>query len=148
MSIEKAIHDQLRKIGNDIAEEIRTRDFSDTGASQEFEINVDGNKVQLIGMHHIGALIHGRRPGKFPPVDVIREYVERNDITMNIDGKDLTPDQVAYMIGKGIAEKGTRIYRGEIEGVDIERIIENNEKELYDKIADEAVKEAKILLKI
>lgn len=148
MSIETVIQDTLRNIGQAIADEIQSKGLSDTGKSQEFEVNVDGNKVQLIGYDYIKYLIYGRPPGKFPPVNVIREYVERNGITMNINGRELTPNQVAYMIGKGISEKGTRIYRGEIEGVDIDRIIEDNKKDMYDKIADEAVNDVKLKLGI
>lgn len=51
---------------------------------------------------------HGRNAGKFPPVDKILEWIEVKPILPYQDknGKLPTPNQLAYLIGRKIAEKG------------------------------------------
>lgn len=148
MSYDKIISDSLRNIGSLIAEDIDRKGLTDTGQSKEFEIRFEGNKVQLLGVSYLPYLIYGRPPGKFPPVDVIKAYVERNGITMNINGRNLTVDQIVYVIGRSISENGSLIYRGQKEGINIDGILENSEKKLFEEIENEAVNDVKLRLKI
>lgn len=49
----------------------------------------------------------GRRPGKFPPVSKIREWILRRPVTFRpVDGKIPSLEQKTYLIGRSIAEKG------------------------------------------
>lgn len=148
MSFEKTISDSLRKLGDEIGSEIERRGFSDTGASQEFEIRFEGTKVQLLGANYIRYLVYGRPPGKFPPVKKIKEYVSRNNIMIEIDGRALTENQVAYVIGRSIARNGTLIYRGQKEGLELNRIVDNFADRLVEDIANEALENIKTELKI
>lgn len=51
---------------------------------------------------------HGRNPGKFPPVDKILEWIDIKPILPYPDknGKLPTPNQLAYLIGRKIANEG------------------------------------------
>ena len=50
---------------------------------------------------------YGRNPGKFPPVDKIKEWIDVKPILPdNRNGKLPTPDQLAFLIGRKIAEEG------------------------------------------
>jgi len=49
----------------------------------------------------------GRRPGKFPPVRAIKEWILRRPVTFRpIDGKIPSADTQAFLIGRSIAQKG------------------------------------------
>lgn len=136
--IEKILYNGLNEMGESIAEAIRQYNLSDTGDSQMFEVEINGNRLTLYGVPYLIYLVNGRPPGKFPPVEKIREYVERNRISFEFNGRELTSNQVAYLIGRGIAEKGTRIYRGEIEGLPLDTLINDKLDEIMPKIADQA----------
>ena len=50
---------------------------------------------------------YGRNPGKFPPVDKIKEWIDVKPILPdNRNGKLPTPDQLAFLIGRKISEEG------------------------------------------
>lgn len=52
---------------------------------------------------------HGRRPGKFPPVNKIKEWIQVKPVTpyANSKGRMPTVDQLAFLIGRKIATEGT-----------------------------------------
>ena len=56
--------------------------------------------------------------------------------------------QTAYLIGKGIAEMGTRIYRGEKDGIPLDDLINIGIQSLLFKVADQAVKNVVKALKL
>ncbi|MBR3591012.1 MAG: hypothetical protein IKK89_04660 [Alistipes sp.] len=51
---------------------------------------------------------HGRRAGKFPPIDAIRKWIEVKPILPrpNSNGRLPTTNQLVYLIGRKIAQKG------------------------------------------
>ena len=50
----------------------------------------------------------GRRPGSFPPIDSILSWIQAKHIMpREINGKLPTEQQLAYLIGRKIAEQGT-----------------------------------------
>lgn len=61
----------------------------------------------------------GRRPGKFPPIDNIREWIRIKPVLpTGFAGKLPSTEQLTYLIGRKIAQKGTRgryIYKDTIE---------------------------------
>lgn len=75
----------------------------------------------------------GRSPGRFPPVDRIREWIRVKPIVPYPDsrGRVPSPDQLAFLIGRSIAENG-------IEG---KHLLENAMDETSDwmTLIDEAI---------
>lgn len=58
----------------------------------------------------------GRKPGKFPPPDVIKQWIRDRNITPD----KMTEDQLAFLIGRKIANEGikpTHILRDTIEKI-------------------------------
>lgn len=53
---------------------------------------------------------HGRKPGKFPPVDKILEWIRIKPVLPYEDknGRLPTENQLAFLIGRKIAEKGIK----------------------------------------
>lgn len=146
--IDKILFDGLTIIGEDIANSIRELGLDDTGASQQFEIEFSGSHVRLLGVSYLEYLVYGRGPGKFPPVDRILDYVRRNNISITFNGVNLNEQQTAYLIGKGISEQGTRIYRGEVSGVPLAEILEQGLTVIMERIADQAIKQVTTALRL
>jgi hypothetical protein len=68
---------------------------------------VENNVLRVYAEDYIYYLQYGRKPGKFPPVNVIREWVQTKlGIT---DEKER--NSIAYLIGRKIANEGTLIYK-------------------------------------
>lgn len=66
---------------------------------------------------------NGRRPGKFPPIDKIREWIQIKNIIprMGPDNKIPSTDQLAFLISRKIAREG-------IEGKhQLETTLDNND---------------------
>jgi len=50
---------------------------------------------------------HGRKPGKFPPVDKIISWIKNKPVLpYEVNGKLPTENQLAYLIGRKIATEG------------------------------------------
>lgn len=67
---------------------------------------------------------HGRRPGKFPPVNKIKDWIRVKPVTPYADSKGRIPtvDQLAFLIGRKISKEGT----------DPQPFFEKNKKITYD----------------
>ena len=130
-SLKKEVLDHLKKVSK--AYKVALKPF---GASGETERSVrpavteeSGNTIvgKVYGSSSIYYLKHGRGPGKFPPVSAMLAYV-RNKRSVKI-GKGQTENTVAYLTGKSIAEKGTRIFRGKVKGLNVDDQVAQLSKE-------------------
>lgn len=89
---------------------------------------------------------YGREPGKFPPVDKIREWISAKPILPNADsrGKLPTPEQLAYLVGRKIAlegiEAGTQLTRT------LEEFNQLYEERIIQAVSDDLDKELDIIL--
>ena len=83
----------------------------------------------------------GRRPGKFPPVSAIKQWIRIKPVLPSgFTGKLPSTDQLAYLIGRKIATKGTRgkyILKDTLEDIgSFEAFSEAIEKDLNVQIDD------------
>ena len=120
---------ELEQIGNELIEEIRKRmsdkDLNSTGnASRSLNTKATETKLEIKGERYIGALDQGRKPGKFPPLQKIIDYVKREGIDFVINGKSIGIESTAYLMGKGMAENGSIIYRDRTKGIELESIVD------------------------
>jgi hypothetical protein len=74
---------------------------------------------------------HGRKPGKFPPISAIIDWIRNKAI----QATDIPERSLAFIIARKIAEKGTDIYQGRREGVNVEDRIKELVKEFRDNLA-------------
>ena len=114
----------LEEIGNELIEEIRKRlsdkNINSTGtASRSLNTKVTDVKLEIKGLRYIGALDKGRSPGRFPPVDAIRDWVAQK---LGISGNE--NNSIAYLIGRKIANEGTSIYQDKSKGIELESIVD------------------------
>lgn len=107
-------------------------------ASLRFEVSesATGYTLLLYAASYALALEYGRKPGKFPSLEVIQQWIEDKGIVPSPDENGRTPgttanakgySQLAYLIARKIANKGTTIYQagqpsglfGQLIGADI-----------------------------
>ena len=70
--------------------------------------------------------MHGRKPGKFPPISAMLEYIKAKRIKPK--GKT-TERQLAFLIARAIAKKGSRIFQGKVRALNVDdKIIELNKE--------------------
>ena len=102
-----------------------------SGASLEaYEVLVKRNDIEVLIAEYVSFLIVGRGPGGFPPPEDIVEWIQARGIVP----EDMTLNQLAFLIGRKIAERGTDIYEGTAPGIPLDQIVET----AFDKIESEA----------
>lgn len=134
MSFETLTHKHLTNLKSEIQAVMASKNLDNTGeASQSLEIS--GN--QLIGLDYIFYLDKGRSPGKFPPVQNLRDWVESK---LGLSSKE--SKSVAFLIGRKMANEGSGIYRNNAKGLQLELLVNNMLEDLTKELPDEAAAEA------
>lgn len=82
---------------------------------------------------------YGRRPGKFPPIEAIREWIRVKPVLPQPRSGHLpTPNQLAYAIAKKIADRGIEpqpIIKSTVNSFDLAGKVENEiAKQLFNRI--------------
>ena len=79
----------------------------------EVTANSGGYRLQLIAPSTILTLIYGRRPGKFPNLLAIEQWIEDKGIVPRPDknGKSLSTKSLAYLIGRKIKNEGNEVWK-------------------------------------
>ena len=130
----------LEEYGNVIAEQyksnLKANGHKATGNlinSITSHITVNGNEyaIELTLEDYYKYVEEGRRPGKFPPVDKILQWIKvKHILPTPINGKLPTEKQLAFLISRKIAEKGTK------GTYDLEKAIDTTINEWDEKITD------------
>lgn len=115
----------LRLIGQKIVDSLKrtlsVKNINDTGdASSSLSYIVKNDVLTIEGLERVLFLEFGRRPGKFPDLDAIKEWVERK---LNVAEEDV--DTVAYLVGKKIQDEGTDILNNKTKGLQIDLTVAN-----------------------
>lgn len=110
MSAEEILKIEFDKLRADI---IARYDALGLRASGQFEKDLQNKTTGLtgllVGSHYTEQLVNGRPPGKYPPIDIIREWVEKKPI--QIIGERISVSSLAFLIARKIAREGTEIYK-------------------------------------
>ena len=125
----KITSDILQAISESIKTEITSKGMNTTGSAVN-SLSIKGNK--LYGNSYIYQLVHGRKPGKFPPVQALRDWVRAK---LKVDEKKV--NSVAYLVGRKIARHGTDIFLKKRDGVDLETLLTKADEDLTKRIAEE-----------
>jgi len=131
--VENVISKSLRDIGDRISDTIRNKGLEYTGASQEFEINYEGNKIQLLGMPYLEYLDRGRGPNRdqserglrnwslWYGEKVLKPWAEKKGLIFsNYFG-------LAYHI----ATTGNRIFKDKSKGIELDKILGRNPAKIF-----------------
>ena len=116
MTNDSTIQSILYQVAYDVAldyqTELRNQGISATGAlaNVDFEVTIGENSygISLILQDYWKNVEYGRRPGKFPNVTKLQEWIQVRKILPRpmSNGKLPTEKQLTFMIGNSIKEKG------------------------------------------
>ncbi len=121
------IFDFLEGIRTDAVNDLRAKNISQGDIGMETK--ADQTSGELSGNHYWYYLVHGRKPGKQPPIDSILGWLQKKGITSDIPERSL-----AFLIARKIGKLGTDIYLGRRPGLALPEIVEKREKEFDDEI--------------
>ncbi len=69
-----------------------------------------GNVGRVIGEPYTEQLVNGRRGGRFPPIEAIKQWIIDKGIVNNIKGS-ISVSSLAFLIARKIAREGTKYYQ-------------------------------------
>lgn len=73
--------------------------------AETLEVRVEGLNAKLFGEAYGQQLETGRRAGKFPPIDAIKQWIHDKGIASRIQGQ-ISISSLAFLIARKIAKKG------------------------------------------
>ncbi len=108
----------------------------DTSKSISYSVEETLTKgvLKITANRSIGALQHGRRAGRMPPRDVIRQWIDSKPINV---AQGMTKDQLAFLIQRKIGREGIKVPNRFNPGGVISDVIN-------DQLIDKIFKEVKI----
>ncbi len=79
----------------------------------ELEISIDGDESKssskVLGLNYTEQLVLGRKPGKFPPIKAIEQWIQDKGIAAI--GKNISTSSLAFLIARKIAQEGTNYFK-------------------------------------
>lgn len=108
-------------------------------SAQSLKIEEVRNGGQLIGSDYFQQQITGRKPGKFPPIKPILQWIDDKGLSLD----KITKKGLAFIIARKIAEKGTDIFRKKRSGLEVNEIVNQSLPSLKDQL----IKAGKIEIK-
>lgn len=104
-----------------------------------FEVESTMTEGRLWAAHYFKYLVHGRGPGKQPPVEKMRDFVRANPGMLEDAQavfKGITENGLAFLIGRKIGREGTDVFKGLKPGVDLQGAIDAADAEFMRQLAD------------
>ncbi len=140
MTIREAINEHLDKVVKAYKKDLlrfKASESTDKSLRKESKVGlqIEGN---IYAQRSIMTLFKGRKPGKFPPISAILDWIRAKGIKPT----DTTEKGLAFMIARSIAKKGTKIYQGKTAPLDVDDQINDLEDSLsvtLDKIFKENI---------
>ena len=145
-------NEYLNKLGLELTDrlvkDIQTKRVTKYGAvnasgrlAKSVNYKVNGSTLTISAEQYIGALEFGRKPGKKPPRDVIRKWIDEKGIIPN----GISKDSLAFLIQRKIGEEGTTIWQQGgsdlVSGIFNDALTKEIENDFYNLIASEVTSE-------
>lgn len=116
MTRAEAVKEFIDKVKLAYIEDQKAKNIRASGRSAEsLRDDVTPNFGRLYGVAYFEFQRRGRRPGGFPPIDAILQWIKDKGIQADIPDKSL-----AFLIARKIAKKGTDIFLGKRPALTIE----------------------------
>lgn len=146
LAISQSISTLLNGVRQAYIDDQKAKGIRSSGKSAEsLRPEVTENSGTLYGAKYFYQQKHGRRPGKFPPIDDILNWIRAKGITPR-DPKT-SERSLAFLFARKIAEKGTDIYEGKRPALDVEEkvkvLVEQFRKSLTQDIRTEIIQALK-----
>jgi hypothetical protein len=120
--VDNIILDNLKDFNKSIKDEFSRKGINDTGDASDSlkELKTGEQTYASKGNDYIEVLDRGRGPGRFAPVDNIRDWV-RSKLGIT-EEKELK--QVAFLVNRKLAREGSGIFKDKKKGLEInEKIV-------------------------
>ena len=101
----------IERFNDNVKDDLSSKGIDNTreaSNSLRVETTIQKNLVSIksVGVDYLYYLDQGRKPGKFPPVDVIEQWVATKPVEID-----------PYLVGRKIAREGTEIYKDRTKGI-------------------------------
>ena len=134
IAISQSIGVLLNKVRDAYIQEQKDKGIRSSGKSAEsLKITIDENSGFLTGSKYFIQQTVGRKPGKFPPIDDILDWIRAKKISPR-DAKT-TERQLAFLFARKISQSGTDIFMGKRSGLEMDEIIKKLVKEFMQQFA-------------
>lgn len=111
MNFSKQISTFLNGVKDAFIQDQKDKGIRNTGRSaRSIRKEVEPHSGSLIGVGYFHQQMHGRAPGKFPPIEQIEAWIRTKGITPRDPKTSIK--SLAFLFARAIAKKGTRIFRG------------------------------------
>lgn len=137
MSDKELIFKFLDGIRTDMIQDLKDKDLSDGDLNMVNKSEADSG--ELVGDAHYYYLVHGRRPGKQPPVNNILSWLEKKGIAPT----DISIESLAFLIARKIGRVGTDIYLNKRPALALDQIIEVNNATFKEELTEKYFNEFK-----
>lgn len=115
-----------RVIGDQDSKGIRSSGQS----AKSLQIEEIAKGGQLVGDDYFQQQVAGRRPGKFPPIKSILDWINEK----GINPTDISKKSLAFIIARKIAKKGTDIFLHKRQALAVAEIVEDVQPMLRDTL--------------
>lgn len=121
----------LEGIRQDAIQDLSAKGISDGDLGMTVNvIERDSPEGTLTGNEYWYYLVHGRKPGKQPPIESIEGWIQKKGIRPT----DISERSLAFLIARKIGQLGTDIYQGKRPGLALPQIIETRNQGLQEDI--------------
>jgi hypothetical protein len=142
--IEEYLNALGQRLSEQLIKDIQTKRVTKYGAvnasgelASSVKYTVAGSVLTITARKYIGALEFGRKNGKRPPRQVIRDWIDEKGIVPN----GISKDSLAFLIQRKIGEKGTTIFQQGgsdlVSGIFNEALVDSIQKDFAQLIAAE-----------
>lgn len=110
MSTEEILRIEFEKLRDDLRIRYFYLGMKASGSwEKNLEVVTASNSVKLIGAKYTEQLIYGRRPGKFPPIKAIEQWLKDKGIRPISEKMKIS--SLAFLIARKIANDGTNYFK-------------------------------------
>lgn len=121
------------KLVRDIQDEFDSKGLNFTQeARNSLSFNATEKRLQIDGLMRIIVLNAGRKPGTFPPVEPIREWVRGK---LNVDASEV--NSVAFMIARKISQSGTDILTDKAKGLELDLLVDKLITQMHNEFSSQ-----------
>lgn len=113
MTIAEYMNNWMNEITKDMVVKYDVLGFRASGQwEKELSTSLDANQFhyhgEIKGMNYTYWMEHGRKAGKFPPINAIKKWIDDK----NISYEGITKNSLAFLIARKIANEGTTVRPG------------------------------------
>lgn len=103
---QEILNTEFESLKVDLIKEYDTLGMRASGKfAESLVVQTTQSNAKLIGEQYAEQLEHGRRPGKRPPIEAIKQWIEDKGIVNNIKG-NISVSSLAFLIARKIGQQG------------------------------------------